>query len=61
MSSYKSVIVGLGAMGMGAAHSSIRAGLDTVGCDIREEALAAISKAGGKASKDLAEDRKSVV
>ena len=28
MSSYKSVIVGLGAMGMGAAHSSIRAGLD---------------------------------
>ena len=58
MSSYKSVIVGLGAMGMGAAHSSIRAGLDTVGCDIRDEALAAISKVGGKASKDLAEAAK---
>ena len=27
-------IVGLGAMGMGAAQSCVRAGLETVGCDL---------------------------
>ena len=47
MNEYKSVIVGLGAMGMGIAHSSIRAGLNTFGCDVREETLVALTKAGG--------------
>ncbi len=58
MTTYKSVIVGLGAMGMGSALSSVRAGLDTVGCDIRDEALAALSEAGGTATKNLAEAAK---
>ncbi len=55
MTAYKSVIVGLGAMGMGAAQSSVRAGLETVGCDVRDEAIAALIDAGGKATKSLQE------
>jgi putative dehydrogenase len=53
MNSYKSVIVGLGAMGMGVAKSSIRAGINTVGCDVRDEALVALTEVGGSASKNL--------
>jgi putative dehydrogenase len=55
MNPYKSVIVGLGAMGMGVAQSSVRAGINTVGCDVRDEALVALKRAGGSASKSLAE------
>ena len=55
LTAYKSVIVGLGAMGMGSAVSAVRAGLDTVGCDVRDEALSALIDAGGKATKDLRE------
>jgi 3-hydroxyisobutyrate dehydrogenase len=43
----KVAVVGLGAMGMGIAKSSLRAGLDTVGYDVSEEKRLAFSKAGG--------------
>lgn len=42
-------VIGLGAMGMGAARSCLRAGLATAGCDLREEARAAFAAAGGAA------------
>lgn len=41
-------VVGLGSMGMGAARSCIRAGLDTYGIDINDEALKLLSAAGAK-------------
>lgn len=40
-------VIGLGAMGMGAALSCHRAGLATVGCDMREAARAEFAAAGG--------------
>ena len=40
---------------MGVAQSSIRAGINTVGCDVRDEVLVALTKAGGRASKSLAD------
>ena len=42
-------VIGLGAMGMGAALSCLRAGLRTAGCDLRESARAAFTAAGGTA------------
>ena len=42
-------VIGLGAMGMGAAKSCLAAGLDVVGCDVFSEARAAFEAAGGKA------------
>jgi 3-hydroxyisobutyrate dehydrogenase-like beta-hydroxyacid dehydrogenase len=42
-------VIGLGAMGMGAALSCLRAGLDTTGCDLRETARAEFAAAGGAA------------
>jgi putative dehydrogenase len=43
----KVAVIGLGAMGMGIAKSSLRGGLDTVGCDVSEAKRATFSKAGG--------------
>lgn len=43
----KVAVAGLGAMGMGIAKSSLRAGLDTVGYDVSEEKRLTFSKAGG--------------
>ncbi len=40
-------VIGLGAMGMGAALSCLRAGLSTTGCDMREAARAEFAAAGG--------------
>lgn len=40
-------VIGLGAMGMGAARSCLAAGLETVGCDISADARAAFAAAGG--------------
>lgn len=40
-------VIGLGAMGMGAAKSCLRAGLATTGCDLRQAARAAFAAAGG--------------
>jgi len=42
-------VIGLGAMGMGAARSCLRAGLATAGCDLRPEARAAFTADGGTA------------
>ncbi len=42
-------VVGLGSMGMGAARSCIRAGLDTYGIDINNTALKILSEAGARA------------
>ena len=42
-------VIGLGAMGMGAAKSCLRAGLGTAGCDLRESARADFTAAGGTA------------
>ncbi|WP_372623217.1 L-threonate dehydrogenase [Falsiroseomonas sp.] len=42
-------VIGLGAMGMGAARSCLRAGLATTGCDLREAARDAFAAAGGQA------------
>lgn len=42
-------VIGLGAMGMGAARSCLRAGLATTGCDLREAARAEFVAAGGQA------------
>ena len=41
-------VVGLGSMGMGAARSCIKAGLDTYGIDINGEALKVLSDAGAR-------------
>lgn len=46
--SYAVAVVGLGAMGMGAARSCIRAGLDTYGVDLNSRALDALKAAGAK-------------
>ncbi|TCJ98493.1 putative dehydrogenase [Volucribacter psittacicida] len=47
-SSYSVAIVGLGTMGMGAAKSCIRAGLDTYGIDLNPQALEELKQAGAK-------------
>lgn len=48
-------VIGLGAMGMGAAQSAARAGLAVLGCDLRAKALAALEAAGGRAAASPAE------
>ncbi|KXF82428.1 L-threonate dehydrogenase [Enterovibrio coralii] len=49
-STVKSVgVIGLGSMGMGAAKSCIRAGLDVYGVDLNPAALEALGNAGAKA------------
>jgi putative dehydrogenase len=48
-------VIGLGAMGMGAAKSCLRAGLPTAGCDLREAARAEFAAAGGTACASPAE------
>ena len=48
-------IVGLGAMGMGAAQSCVRAGLETVGCDLSADARAEFEASGGTAVASVAD------
>ncbi|MGG5817621.1 L-threonate dehydrogenase [Falsiroseomonas sp. HW251] len=48
-------VIGLGAMGMGAAKSCLRAGLATAGCDLRDSARAEFAAAGGTACASPAE------
>lgn len=48
-------VVGLGAMGMGAAQSCVRAGLETVGCDLSADARAVFAAAGGEAVASVAD------
>lgn len=47
-------VIGLGSMGMGAALSLVRAGIDTHGLDLRDEARAAFASAGGHPAPDAA-------
>jgi 3-hydroxyisobutyrate dehydrogenase-like beta-hydroxyacid dehydrogenase len=48
-------VIGLGAMGMGAALSCLHAGLDVTGCDIGAAARTAFAQAGGRAVAMAAE------
>lgn len=48
-------VIGLGAMGMGAAKSCLRAGLAVTGCDLRDTARAEFTAAGGGACATAAE------
>ena len=47
--SYAVAVIGLGAMGMGAAQSCVRAGLDTYGVDLSAQACDVLQAAGAKA------------
>lgn len=44
----KVAVIGLGAMGMGAAQSCVRAGLETYGVDLNAQALETLKAAGAK-------------
>ena len=46
---YSVAVIGLGAMGMGAAQSCVRAGLDTYGVDLSAQARDILQAAGAKA------------
>jgi 3-hydroxyisobutyrate dehydrogenase-like beta-hydroxyacid dehydrogenase len=46
MGNYSVAVIGLGSMGMGAAKSCIKAGLDTYGVDLNPKALEELKKAG---------------
>lgn len=48
-------VIGLGSMGMGAALSSLRAGMPTLGLDLRPEAISAFRAEGGIAATDAAD------
>jgi 3-hydroxyisobutyrate dehydrogenase-like beta-hydroxyacid dehydrogenase len=48
-------VIGLGAMGMGAAVSCVRAGLEAWGCDLRDEARRAFAASGGQPCASPAE------
>jgi 3-hydroxyisobutyrate dehydrogenase-like beta-hydroxyacid dehydrogenase len=50
----KVAVIGLGAMGMGAALSCHRAGLATTGCDMRDSARADFAAAGGSTAASAA-------
>ncbi|WP_022940322.1 L-threonate dehydrogenase [Psychromonas hadalis] len=57
MSEIQSVgVIGLGSMGMGAAKSCVRAGLDVYGVDLNEQALKTIKEFGAKATSSNALD-----
>lgn len=47
---YQVCVIGLGSMGMGAAQSCIRAGLDTYGADLNQAACDALREAGAIAT-----------
>jgi len=51
----KAAVIGLGAMGMGAAQSLLRAGIETVGCDMIEEALDQFAAEGGTRADSAAQ------
>jgi len=60
----KAGVIGLGTMGMGAALSLVKAGHETWGCDVREEARAELQAAGGEVvgrAADLPEGLQAVV
>jgi len=48
-------VIGLGSMGLGMALSLLRAGVSVSGCDVNEQALQALTAAGGQACTTPAE------
>lgn len=52
MSDYKAAVIGLGAMGMGIACSSLNAGLLTTGCDVSAAQRGAFTAAGGQVGQN---------
>ncbi|AWX14365.1 oxidoreductase [Mergibacter septicus] len=65
MKNYSVAVIGLGAMGMGAAKSCVNAGLDTYGVDLNPVALQTLkdygAKAVGKNAVDFAQELDAVV
>lgn len=65
MANHAVAVIGLGSMGMGAARSCVRAGLNTYGIDINKDALQSLSDAGAAGVStnccDFAEQLDSVV
>lgn len=65
MKNYSVAVIGLGAMGMGAAKSCVNAGLDTYGVDFNPVALQTLkdhgAKAVGKSAVDFAQELDAVV
>lgn len=65
MKNYSVAVIGLGAMGMGAAKSCVNAGLDTYGVDLNPVALQTLkdygAKAVGKSAVDFAQELDAVV
>src|SRR5215471_1019718 len=53
-------VIGLGAMGLGMAHSLVRAGHAVRGCDVRPEACRALAEAGGTPAASPAESASGV-
>ena len=51
----KVAVIGLGSMGMGAAQSLLRAGMDCAGCDLSAERRRIFTEAGGRAFETAAE------
>src|SRR5690606_23401033 len=51
----KVAFVGLGAMGRGMSARLVQAGHEVAGCDVRDEPVAALVKAGGRAAANAAE------
>ena len=51
----RAAIIGLGSMGMGMAKNIIAAGIPLAGFDVSEKARRAFARAGGEASKSIAE------
>ncbi len=58
MSDYKVAVIGLGSMGMGAAKSLLRKGMDVTGYDLNTASLDAFRKAGGKIAASATEAAK---
>lgn len=56
MKNYSVAVIGLGAMGMGAAKSCVNAGLDTYGVDLNPVALQTLKDYGAKAVRKSAVD-----
>ncbi|WP_126370983.1 L-threonate dehydrogenase [Avibacterium volantium] len=65
MKNYSVAVIGLGAMGMGAAKSCVNAGLDTYGVDLNPVVLQTLkdhgAKAVGKSAVDFAQELDAVV
>ncbi len=65
MKNYSVAVIGLGAMGMGAAKSCVNAGLNTYGVDLNPAALQTLkdhgAKAVGKSAVDFAQELDAVV